>query len=101
MGMPDVWLKVAHAIGSQNFIRMWSILGSEPSCEAPDGGIECKLRPFRSYLRFQRNRYIEELCRRGWGREQIQAEISRQLCENLTPGHISRLMRSGRSRGRP
>lgn len=99
MGMPDVWLRVAQAIGSQNFIRMWAILGTDPAVQAPDGGIGIKLRPFRSYLRFQRNRYIEELHRRGWDWRQIHAEIEVQLGENLSPRHIARVMNSAR-RGR-
>lgn len=96
MGMPDVWLRVAQAIGSQNFIRMWAILGTDPAVQAPDGGIAVKLRPFRSYLRFQRNRYIEELHRRGWDWRQIQTEIEAQLGENLSPRHITRVMFSAR-----
>lgn len=96
MGLPEVWLKVAHSIGSQNFIRMWAILGQEPSFQASDGQIAAKLRPFRSYLRFQRNRYIEDLITRGWDSRQIQEEIERQLCESLTLGHISRVMKFAR-----
>jgi len=101
MGMPSTWLKIAEAIGSQNFLVMWRLLDEEPAFRAQDGGLECSIRSFRSYLRFQRNRYIEELAVIGWDRAQIQAEIERQLCEKLSINHISRLLRHGRSGGRP
>lgn len=95
MGLPLVWIKIAETIGFESFLSMWRTLDDEPALRTDKGDLAVTLRSFRSYLRFQRNRYIEEMWRTGTGITEIQAKIYSELCEKISRRHISRLV-SGR-----
>lgn len=92
MGLPLVWIKIAESIGFDSFLNMWRMLDEEPQLQTDKGDLAITLRSFRSYLRFQRNRYIEALCTAGMGITDIQALIQRELCEKISRRHISRLV---------
>mgnify|MGYP003350838351 CR=1 FL=1 len=66
MGLPAHLLRAAEAIGADAFLAFWRIIDQEPSIRTDKGDIEFHMRPYRSYLRYQRNRYIEQLTRAGW-----------------------------------
>lgn len=96
MGLPQVWLDVARAIGYDNFHTMWRLLdGAVELRSDSDSMIEVQMRRYRSFLRFQRNRFIEALAPFTDDLE-IQARVGSELGENLSLDHINRLARRRR-----
>jgi hypothetical protein len=93
MGMPAHWVKVAEGIGFESFDRMWRILDREPFLDSGRGYLELRLRPYQSYLRYQRNRHIEDLVRRGLTPREIMDQIKASLGEIVSIRHISRIAR--------
>jgi hypothetical protein len=93
MGMPAQWGKVAEENGFEAFERMWRILDREPFLDSGRGYIELRLRPYQSYLRYQRNRHIEELVRQGLTPRKIMDQIKSALGEVVSIRHISRIAR--------
>lgn len=97
MGMPRTWLQVAETIGVDAFLQMWRILDADDAMLANGhlrgAGmvIEVRLRPYRSYLRFQRNRYIETLAALKVPCATIRDMLKRQLGEEISERHISNL----------
>jgi hypothetical protein len=92
MGLPGSLVRVADAIGADAFLAMWRIFDAEPSFRTEKGDLEVRLRPYRSYLRYQRNRYIEELAARGCTPQQIREAVRLNLCEQIGLRHIYRLL---------
>lgn len=95
MGLPAIWLRVATLLGFDAFLAMWRVLDSDPSLRGDDGLLQIKMRSYRSYLRFQRNRYIEALSRQGKTTAEIQERVKMDLLERISRRHILRIM-SGR-----
>lgn len=92
MGIRQYWIRIALVIGFDNFLAMWRVLDSDPSLLNESELIEVSLRPYRSYLRFQRNRYIETLTKMGLTAAEIRMRIDQELCEKLSDRHITRIM---------
>lgn len=90
MGMPRTWLLVAEAIGIDAFLAMWRILDADESLHE-DNMVKAHLRPYRSYLRFQRNRYIETLAALKVPCAMIRDMLKRQLGEEISERHIFNL----------
>jgi len=90
MGMPRTWLQVAEAIGVDAFLQMWRILDADESLHE-DNMVQAHLRPYRSYLRFQRNRYIETLAALRVPTSTIRDMLKRQLGEEISERHIFNL----------
>jgi hypothetical protein len=97
MGMHSVWLRIAadQAVGLDAFLAMWKILDAEPSFRSDKGDLAIRMRSFRSYLRYQRNRYIEELCSAGLTPKDIQKAVRRHLCERMSIRNILRITSGG------
>jgi len=101
MGLPAMWMRVADEIGYEPFIAMWRICDADPFVErepgargrAEGGAMVLRLRSFRSYLRYQRNRYIESLAALGLSWRQIREKLIEELCETLSRRHITDLMK--------
>lgn len=97
MGLPRLWLKIAVAIGYDDFMAMWRILDAEP-----EAWTECEsmlrpyLRRFDSFRRFQRNRFVEALTAQGLSHDEIIHVVADELGENLSVRHIKRLAERGR-----
>ena len=97
MGLPRTWLQVAEAIGVDAFLQMWRILDQDESMlvsghlRGAGMVIEVRLRPYRSYLRFQRNRYIETLAALKVPCATIREMLKRQLGEEISERHIFNL----------
>lgn len=91
MGMPLIWMEVAQAIGFDAFMKMWRLLDAEYD-RRPDAGsmIEIDLRRYRSYMRFQRNRFIEALAPFLTNQE-IRDRVADELGEELSLDHVQRL----------
>lgn len=94
MGLPRLWLDVAELIGVDNFLAMWRRLDQDfLEAEPEDEQILVKLRPYRSYLRFQRNRYIETLVEAGHDVQSVCEAVEKMLGEKVSKRHISRIAR--------
>lgn len=98
MGISDAWLRIAETIGADAFLAFWRIADSEPSFRIVGGAIErgylqMRLRPFKAYHRYQRNRYIEALAASGMSPAAIQEAVALNLCEKISLRHISTLMK--------
>lgn len=90
MGLARSWLRVAEAIGVDNFHQVWKILDAEFPEEVAGKGLTIWMRSYRSYLRYQRNRFIESLFAEGKSVAEIRALLREVLGENVSPRHISR-----------
>lgn len=91
MGLQRVWINVAAAIGVDAFLAAWRVLDADPSTQHNDTSLRISLRVYRSYLRFQRNRYIEALAVEGVQPPEIRRRLERQLREQVSLRHISRI----------
>jgi hypothetical protein len=96
MGLPAYWIEVAAFLGVDAFLGMWRILDANKDNIAPAKGsyshsMSLTLRPYSNYLRFQKNRFVENLAAAGLSPKQIKARVQEQLCENISQAHISRL----------
>lgn len=93
MGLPRTWMRVAEAVGFDAFLQMWRILDADESLH--DGNmIQAAIRPYRSYLRFQRNRYIETLAALDVPSSVIREMLKRQLGEEISERHIFNLSKN-------
>ena len=99
IGLSSTWLAVARLLGYEAFVAMWRLLSSKPELRNDDDQIELRLRPFRSYERYQRNRYIDTLVAAGLKPSEIHAMVHTELGEKLSYRHIKRLAASSRGRG--
>lgn len=92
MGLPRTWLQVAEVIGVDAFLAMWRIIDADDSMRMDkDNMIHAMIRPYRSYLRFQRNRYIETLASLKVPCATIRDMLKRQLGEEISERHIFNL----------
>lgn len=92
MGMPRTWLQVAEAIGFDAFLQMWRILDADETLrDGKENMVQAYIRPYRSYLRFQRNRYIETLAALKVPCSTIREMLKRQLGEEISERHIFNL----------
>jgi hypothetical protein len=92
IGLSSTWLRVAEGIGVDAFLALWRILESDDRVDRDRGMLQIGLRSYASYLRYKRNRYIAALKAAGVDHREIQNRLSKQLHENLSLRHISRLL---------
>lgn len=99
MGLPQVWLDVAHDLGYEAFMRMWRRLDAAVELRSDtESMIEVQLRRYSSFQRYQRNRFIEALADAGLSDREIRDRVSRVIGENLSASHIRRLAKPRRVR---
>lgn len=96
MGLADYWLQVAEYLGVDAFLGMWRILDANsrsiPQTRGNGGNsMSPSLRPYSGYLRFQKNRFVENLAAQGVPPKEIQRRVQQQLCETISIVHIWRL----------
>ena len=101
MGLPSIWIRIAKAIGYDNFLQLWRILDTaaehrEIRRSENESMIEVQLRRYSSFKRYQRNRFIETLASGGMPNAAIQQAVKLQLGEKLDRSHIRRLATRGR-----
>lgn len=89
MGLRIEWQNVAQEIGFDNFLKMWQILDSQESLHHESKGLCLSLRRFRSYQRFQRDRYIQSLSKNGSTKFNIKKSVLCGLCESVSNRQIS------------
>lgn len=87
MGLPAIFIQAAMVIGVDAFLAFWRIVDGEPSFRTAKG-IEIYLRPYRSFLRYQRNRYIEHLNSVGHTPGQIEQLVKLHLGERISKRNI-------------
>lgn len=100
IGLSSTWLSVAQLLGYDAFVAMWRLLSSDPALRNDDDQIELRLRPFRAFERYQRNRYIATLVQAGIKPTDIHAMVRQDLGEHLSYRHIKRLAAAGRAQAR-
>lgn len=93
MGLQRVWLDVSEEIGVDAMLKTWRILDRAHSSGGDEGRFMVPMRSYGSYLRFQRNRYIEALDASGMKPREIREKLSKQLCEQISIRHISRILK--------
>ena len=98
IGLSATWLSVAQLLGYEQFVAMWRLLSADPALRNDDDQIELRLRPFRAFERYQRNRYIATLVQAGIKPSDIHAMVHKDLGEKLSYRHIKRLAAAGRAR---
>ena len=91
MGLQRVWINVAAEIGVDAFLAAWRVLDADPATQHTDTSLRVSMRVYRSYLRYQRNRYIEALAAQGVSPPEIRKRLDRQLREQVSLRHISRI----------
>lgn len=95
MGLPARHLQLAEAMGIDAYLAMWRFVGSSVDFLNRCGYVELKMRPYKSFLRYQRNRLIQSLAGAGLLRSEIRRILKSDLGENLSTRHISRVIRRG------
>lgn len=93
MGLQAVWIDIAEDIGIDAFMRVWMILDADTTNIGDDGRIFVPIRSFKTYQRFQRNRYIEALDAIGKTPKEIKEILTSELCEVISLRHILRLIK--------
>lgn len=97
MGLPQVWLDVAHDIGYDAFMRVWRRLDAASELLSDgESMIEVQLRRYASFQRYQRNRFIEALVDLGMEGPAIRDRVAREIGDNLSLRHIQRIARTRR-----
>lgn len=91
IGLAAHWLAVARIVGYDAFLAVWRLLSEDPALRNDDSQIELTLRPYRSFEKYQRNRYIDTLVLAGMKPSEILALVRRDLGETLSHRHIRRL----------
>ncbi len=90
MGLQQHWLKIADEIGVDEFLKIWRILDRElQSGESSSSGrLIVPLRLYSTYLRYQRNRYIESLANEGNPPRIIRRKLMTLLHEKISIRNI-------------
>lgn len=101
MGLPAIWIRIAEAVGYDNFLTIWRILDTaaelrEIRRSENESMIEVQLRRYSSFQRFQRNRWVEEMARNHFPPAVIQKLVKDRLGEKLDRSHIRKIARRGR-----
>lgn len=100
MGMQQYWLDVAEFLGVDAFLGMWRVLDSHRDIMPDAGGRAASmaptLRPYSNYLKFQKNRFVENLARQGVPPSEIQKRVQTQLCETISINHIYRMIKKNK-----
>lgn len=91
MGLNSVWLKVAAEIGVDDFLAAWRILDAHPPHWHDTRGLRMELRRYKAYIRFQRNRYITALHRRGIPIKEIRKCVDVAFGQQLTEQQLARI----------
>ncbi|MCW5624080.1 MAG: hypothetical protein KIT73_05095 [Burkholderiales bacterium] len=94
IGLHPAWLGVAKTIGVDAFLAAWRVLDASVR-PSERGVLELQLRSYRSFLRYQRNRYIDALAAGGVPPTEIRSRVARDLGENLSDVTIRRVIKEG------
>jgi len=98
MGLRRVLQDIAAAIGVDNTLKMWRIIDASETRLGDDGEIRLPFPRYKSYLRYQRNRYIETLVGLGHSITTIRELLNKQLGERLSKRQLSRVVKNLKDR---
>lgn len=91
MELPQYWLDVAALLGVDRFLELWRQLDAAESVPREGSTLELRMRPYRSYLREQRNRFVQQLVASGCSPEQICQRVGEQFPGmGMSPRHAMR-----------
>ncbi|MFZ5621134.1 MAG: hypothetical protein ACOY5W_08955 [Pseudomonadota bacterium] len=97
MGMRPRWIHIAEQIGVDAFLVLWRLLDENPP-NMPGTTVYVSMPRFTRYLRYQRNRFVEVLVQEGLSARDIQRQVRRELCEDISIRHIDRISEKLRKR---
>ncbi|SCX40654.1 hypothetical protein [Nitrosospira sp. Nsp1] len=95
MGLQRVWINIAEKIGVDNLLIAWRMLDSDETNHGDDGRLLIPIRRYSTYIRYQRNRYIEALVDMKLTPREIKEKLERQLCEKISIRNILRIAKRG------
>lgn len=96
IGVLPEWVRAAEEVGVDAVLTIWRIMDASPSALAHGGAsLRVSLPLYRTFLRYQRNRYIETLRDGGLSPHQIRTRLQRQFGERLSLSHIRRICARG------
>lgn len=98
IGLAKHWLDVAAIVGYDAFIAIWRCLSGYHQLRDDSNQVALTLRPFRSYEKYQRNRYIETLAQAGLKPSQIMRAVETDLGEKMSQRWVTRLARRSGAR---
>jgi len=94
IGISQKLFAVAEVVGFDYFIEIWKIFDQEnlnrSRCSSVD--VRIGIPRFRSYLLFQRNKYIAALADEGYSTKEISRILKKELCDSVSLRHISRIV---------
>lgn len=93
MGLPRFWLDVADLIGIDAFLAFWRRLDAEPTARDHNSMMRVEIRRYDSWLRYQRNRYIQSMNRSGLTTQQIAQAVRANLGEEISVRHVARILK--------
>ena len=96
MGVQQHWLKIAEELGVDAFLKIWRILDREAQAydSCGNGRLLVPMRLYSTYLRYQRNRYINALHGMGMPPSAIQKTLINELHEKISIRNISRVAKT-------
>ena len=98
LGLSRRWIQIAETIGFDAFMSVWQILDEDNHGRGPSEreNVRIQVPLFAKYLRFQRNRYILALDQTGMPPHEIKRKVRDVLREDVSIGHINRIVREGK-----
>ncbi|WP_233869267.1 hypothetical protein [Paraburkholderia adhaesiva] len=80
MRLPPFWLELADLLGAEVFLALWRLVDASPYVQAKGSMLQLpEMRPYRSYLRFQRNAWLAELAEHGCSTTEIRRRAREQM----------------------
>lgn len=91
IGLGAVWVRVADAIGYENFLTAWAVMSSNR--DFMDGRNRTTIPDISLLYRYQRNQLVRGLASQGMNRRQIFNEVARLTGMALTDNQIEHITR--------
>lgn len=91
IGLGAVWVRVADAIGYENFLTAWAVMSSNR--DFMDGRNRTTIPDISLLYRYQRNQLVRSLAQRGLSKKQIFNEVARLTGMALTDHQIEHIIR--------
>lgn len=80
MGLPSFWIEVAQLLGAEAFLALWRLVDGSPHVHTKGSMLQLpEMRPYRSYLRFQRNLWAADLAAHGCSTAEIRRRAREQM----------------------
>lgn len=90
IGIASYWIDIAETIGVDNFLAMWSILSDSDTVQLEKH--YAYVPRYSAWTRYQRNRAIISMHADGLSPKEIKIRIKNDLKEDITLGHINKII---------